>query len=265
MIVYLWRHNRVGLAVLAGLIGVRLVWHPSVSAGMTMAQCWLVSIAVVAGASLLAVAARATWLGVAAARSLAALPRAAEPAGLEGAIRRSGVPGVVCLAGANPAAFCAGVLRPRLYLTAGAAEAIPAEELDAILVHEAAHARRRDPLRRLMLRAAADVLFFLPLAGWWFGRQSERAELSADRAAIDRLGAKAVARALARMDGAGPALATAAAFHGAAEARIAQLLGDDLPIRKPSRAGVIFSLTGLVVVVSLVMCVGQAAWAALTA
>ncbi|MFG1679287.1 M56 family metallopeptidase [Nonomuraea sp. NPDC049269] len=260
MIVYLWRHNRIGLAVLTGLVGVRLVWHPNVSAGMTMAQCWLVSIAVVSGASLLAVAARATWLGVAAARSLAVLPRAAEPAGLKGAIRRTGAPGVVCLAGADPAAFCAGALRPRLYLTAGAAEMLPAEELDAILIHEAAHARRRDPLRRLILRATADVLFYLPLARWWFRRQSERAELSADRAAIDRLGAKAVARALTRMDGAGLAPATAAAFDGAAEARVAQLLGDSLPIRRPSRAGVIFSLTGLLVVVSLVMCIAQAAW-----
>ncbi|MFD1542779.1 hypothetical protein [Nonomuraea guangzhouensis] len=69
-----------------------------------------------------------------------------------------------------------------------------------------------------------------------------------------------MARALTRMDGAGLAPATAAAFEGAAEARIAQLPGDSLSIRRPSRAAVVFSLTGLIVVVSLVMCIGQAAW-----
>jgi beta-lactamase regulating signal transducer with metallopeptidase domain len=95
--------------------------------------------------------------------------------------------------------------------------ALADEELEAVLVHEAEHARRRDPLRRLAGRAAADVLFWLPLVGWWSRRRLEDAELAADRAAIDRVGRRPLARALratavvaapgvgARFDGAGPA------------------------------------------------------------
>jgi beta-lactamase regulating signal transducer with metallopeptidase domain len=65
-----------------------------------------------------------------------------------------------------------------------------------VLVHEAEHARRRDPLRRLAGRAAADVLFWLPLVSWWTSGRLEDAELAADRAAIDRVGRTPLARAL---------------------------------------------------------------------
>jgi Zn-dependent protease with chaperone function len=36
-----------------------------------------------------------------------------------------------------------------VFVTSGMVASLTAEELDAVLVHEAEHARRRDPLRRL--------------------------------------------------------------------------------------------------------------------
>jgi Zn-dependent protease with chaperone function len=82
-----------------------------------------------------------------------------------------------------------------VYLTAATAQ-LNANEIDAILAHEAAHACRRDPLRRLLTRAAADVMFWFPLVRWWQRTHVENAELNADRAAIDHAGRQALAAAL---------------------------------------------------------------------
>jgi beta-lactamase regulating signal transducer with metallopeptidase domain len=130
------------------------------------------------------------------------------------------------------------------------------EELDAVLVHEAEHARRRDPLRRLVGRAAADVLFWLPLVGWWTRHRLEDAELAADRAAIDRVGRSPLARAL-RATATPAAPMVGARFGGAGAARVTQLLGDPLPPRRPPLAACLLSLLGLILAVSLAMCVGQ--------
>jgi beta-lactamase regulating signal transducer with metallopeptidase domain len=137
------------------------------------------------------------------------------------------------------------------------------DELDAVLVHEAEHARRRDPLRRLAGRAAADVLFWLPLVGWWSRSRLEDAELAADRAAIRRVGRRSLARAL-RAAAVPAAAASSVGFDGAGSARVTQLLGDRLPRRRPPLAACALSLLGLVIAVSLAMCVGQGLASAIT-
>jgi Zn-dependent protease with chaperone function len=252
--------------VAGGVIVLQAVYSAgmAICPRMTMTACLAAAIVVVLGASVTAVAARAAWLAASAARAVAALPRAAPPVALAGAARRAGIRRIRCLAGTGAAAFCAGLLAPAVYVTAGATSALGPGELAAVLAHEAAHAGRRDPLRRLAARAAADVLFYLPLVRWWSRRQAETAELRADRAAVGYAGRPAVASALLRVQDAG-ALAAAAAYGGGSEARVAQLLGDDLPARRPSAAVVILSAAGLVAAVWLAMCVGQAglAWVGL--
>jgi hypothetical protein len=54
---------------------------------------------------------------------------------------------------------------------------------------------------------------------------------------------------------------TVTAFDGATQARVAQLLGDEVPVRRPSLASVVASLLGLVLTVNLAMCLGQAVFA----
>ncbi len=44
-------------------------------------------------------------------------------------------------------AFCAGLLRPRVYITSGALAVLDGQGLNAVLAHERRHASRRDPLR----------------------------------------------------------------------------------------------------------------------
>jgi Zn-dependent protease with chaperone function len=259
------RRHPVAVAVAGGLIVAQAAYSASMVGcpQMTVTQCLTAATTVVLGASVLAMTARAAWLGTAAARAVAALPRARPPDVLAGAARRAGIRRIRCLAGSGCTAFCAGLLRPRVYATAAVAGLAPAE-LDAVLAHEAAHARRRDPLRRLLARAAADTMFWLPLVRWWSGRQAEGAELRADQAALGYAGRRAVASALLAAGEAG-APAAAAGYGGVTAARVAQLLGDDLPARRPAPALVILSVAGMIAAVWLTMCLGQTAlaWAGL--
>jgi beta-lactamase regulating signal transducer with metallopeptidase domain len=84
----------------------------------------------------------------------------------------------------RPRAFCAGLLRPRVYISTGALALLDADALEAVLLHERHHARQRDPLRLACGRAATRALFFLPGFGQLIARQSALAELSADETAI---------------------------------------------------------------------------------
>jgi Zn-dependent protease with chaperone function len=246
------------VAMVGGLVAARLAWHPgrAICGQMTVAGCLGVAVLVVAALGVIAWAVRAAWLATAAARAVAGLPRGPSPAPLVAAVGRSGVGNVVCLDNPAASAFCAGLLRPRVFVTSGMVAALAAEELEAVLVHEAEHARRRDPLRRLVGRAAADVLFWLPLVGWWTRYRLEDAELAADRAVIDRVGRSPLARAL-RATASPAAPMVGARFDGAGAARVTQLLGDPLPPRRPPLAACLLSLLGLVLAVSLAMCVGQ--------
>jgi len=199
-------------------------------------------------------AGRAAWLLWQARRSVLALPLAEAPTPLAAGVRRTGLRAVVCLRGDTPASFCAGPLRPRVYVTDALVRELSPAELAAVLVHEGEHARRRDPLRRAARLALCETLFFLPVARWWLHRRLEAEELAADRAAVARVGAPAVAAALLTVgstSGARPALA---AFDGAADLRVAQLLGDPLPRRRPSPRILAMSVAGLAGAVSTALC-----------
>jgi Zn-dependent protease with chaperone function len=245
------------LALISGLVVARLAWHPgrALCGQMTVAGCLGVAVLVVAALGVATWVVRAAWLAVSAARDVARLARLPTTDALAAAAHRSGAGEVVCLDDPAAAAFCAGLLRPRVFVTAGMVASLAADELEAVLVHEAEHARRRDPLRRLVARAAAEVLFWLPLVGWWSRSRLEDAELAADRAAIGRVGRSPLARALRAT--AIPAAAVGAHFDGAGPARVTQLLGDPLPHRHPPLAACLLSLLGLILAVSLAMCVGQ--------
>jgi len=246
------------LALVGALVAARLAWHPgrAICGQMTVVGCLGVAVLVVAGLGLGTWILRASCLAISATREIARLPRRQPADALVVAAQRTGVGEVVCLDSAAAAAFCAGLLRPRVFVTSGMVASLADDELAAVLVHEAEHAHRRDPLRRLAGRAAADVLFWLPLVGWWSRRRLEAAELAADRAAIRRVGRTPLARALGAT-AAPVAPAAGAGFNGAGPARVTQLLGDPPPRQRPPLVACLLSVLGLVLVVSLAMCVGQ--------
>lgn len=255
------REHPVAVGLVAGVIAVQAAWMlgAAVCPRMTMTECVVTAVALVAGASVLGIAGRVGWLAATTARALAKLHRVPAPQLLEAAARRAGISRLRCVASTGRSAFCAGLFRQHVYVTTGIAN-LAANEVDAVLAHEAAHARRRDPLRRLLARAASDVVFWFPLLRWWLRKHVENAELQADRAAIDHAGRQGLAAALLAATALPPVAVPA--MGGATEARIANLLGDDLPVRRPPLSLVALSLLGAIVAVWLVMCLGQGALAA---
>ena len=84
----------------------------------------------------------------------------------------------------RPRAFCAGLLRPRVYVSTGAVAALDEPALRAVLLHEHHHAHRRDPLRLAIGRVMSRALFFVPGIGELGRHQQSLAELGADERAI---------------------------------------------------------------------------------
>ena len=125
--------------------------------------------------------ARATLAQRAVLRALRAQPpvpgdtfwRAARAAGVDPARLR-------VVDGLPTPAFTAGWLRPRVYVARALGARLTAPELEAVLAHEAAHVRRRDPLRLSLLRFLSRTLFWLPAVGRLAEDVADEAEIRAD-------------------------------------------------------------------------------------
>jgi len=256
--------NRRGIALVAALVGTLAVclagWalaSPCSGAGRCAAvaapMLAVTAVLTLVGGSLAAWAARTVWLLLAAHRDIWRLPVGPAPVHLLGSANRAGIGSVRYLPTGTPIAFCAGALRPAVFVSAGLVGALAPDELEAVLLHEGEHRRRHDPFRRAARRAAAEVCFCIPLVRWWAERQLDRSEAHADAAVLRDLGAGPLARALCRVD---TVLSThaAAAFGGAAEIRVAQLLGDPLPRRTPDAWTWAASGAGLAFLASVILC-----------
>jgi hypothetical protein len=101
-----------------------------------------------------------------------------------------GHPSAKVIADPSPQAFCAGYLRPTVYISQRALELLSESELRAVLAHEHHHRRTRDPLRFACGRVLAQAVFFVPVLRSLIDRYADLAELSADRAAIEESGGK---------------------------------------------------------------------------
>lgn len=125
----------------------------------------------------------------------------------------------------RPAAFCFGLLRPRVLITSGLVERLSADEQAAVVWHEAEHARSREPLRCLVARLAANTFFWIPLLRGLLDRFLLVKEIAADRRAVARTSKAALAGALYEV-ARGPSLASVGAGDLAA-ARIDRLFADE--------------------------------------
>ena len=177
---------------------------------------------------------------------------APRPPRLASAARQLGIgPEVSVLAISTPAAFCYGIARPRIAISAGLLERLDDEELIAVLLHERRHQQRRDPLRYLALQALTAGLFMVPLMPAVRQWVETRIELAADRAALAVVPRGALAGALAA---ALPPMSPpqgAVASLTATEARIAHLSGRPVPDPLPVVA--ILATLGLVAGLALAL------------
>ena len=139
-------------------------------------------------------------------------------------------PRVKVIADPGPQAFCAGYLRPTVYVSQRTIELLTDAELDAVLAHEHHHRRVRDPLRLACGRILNEALFFVPVLRPLCDRYSDLAELSADRAAVRASAGRQapLASALLVFDESGPPGAT-----GISPERVDSLQGQPVKWRLP--------------------------------
>ncbi|MEO5511495.1 MAG: M56 family metallopeptidase [Longimicrobiales bacterium] len=130
--------------------------------------------------------------------------------------------------GLPASAFTAGWLRPRIYVSARLGTLLTPRELSAVIAHEAAHVRARDPLRLSALRFLANSMFYLPTLRRLIDDLADEAEISADDSAVRELPARALDLA--------SALVTVAEQHaGAAPAAAVGFQRSDLLGRRVRR------------------------------
>ena len=132
-------------------------------------------------------------------RSLASLEGGAAGA-LAAILDGSGVPRdrvVLCDRFVMPTVV--GILRPVILIPEYLVRALAGEELRAIVLHEEAHRRRRDPLRAALLRLGFALFFFYPLLYPILRRLRSTAEYACDESVVQAgVSAEAYSRALAQ-------------------------------------------------------------------
>jgi uncharacterized protein (TIGR03435 family) len=147
-----------------------------------------------------------------------------------------------------PAAI--GWLRPIVLVPAGALAGLPPAQMEALLVHELAHIRRRDYLVHIVQSAAEAILFYHPAVWWISGHVRAERELCCDDIAVSMTGdAVGYARALAEFDATRWVRPTVmAANNGPLAARIRRLLGQPpAPDRISSSPASAAALLGLAI------------------
>ena len=125
-----------------------------------------------------------------------------------------------------------GWLRPIVLVPVGALGGLPAEHLEALLLHELAHIRRHDYPINLLQSVVESLLFYHPAVWWVSGHIRSERELCCDDLAVSIGGdALTYARALAQLESYRPAHfgAAMAANGGTLANRIARLLGQPRP------------------------------------
>jgi beta-lactamase regulating signal transducer with metallopeptidase domain len=92
-----------------------------------------------------------------------------------------------------------GIFKPYILLPIGIDRLLNQREFDAVLLHELAHARRRDNLLRLLYELSLCALWFHPLVWLAGARMALYRELSCDESVIQRAHGTELVSALAKL------------------------------------------------------------------
>jgi len=79
-------------------------------------------------------------------------------------------------------AFTNGFFSPEIFISKALWNSLDDEEKKSVLLHELCHAKRRDPLRIIIMKFLTDSFFFIPLFKWLKLKFEEFIEKSADDA-----------------------------------------------------------------------------------
>lgn len=153
----------------------------------------------------------------------------------------------------RPLAFTAGFFRPAVCISAGLVDLLSEGELRAVLFHERAHAKRRDPLCFWIVRLLKDALWFIPVARSLAAAVADMAEQAADDHALSADATRLdLAEAIVKtaMGGLKSELKVATLLQGrlSLEERVMRLLNPECPLQpKVSARRVMASGIALVV------------------
>lgn len=168
---------------------------------------------------------------------------------------------VICVDDRARYAFCAGLARPRIFVSLGAVKALSHRELEAVLWHEGHHLQRRDPLRAWTARILAAAFFATPIVRELADRFETAKELEADRAALVAQGTPrelAGAMLVLGRPRAVPGWAPMSAWSRSS-ARIDQLAGLSPDRLLPGLSRRAVALTATALLIACVLALGQAA------
>src|SRR5262245_27907992 len=200
-----------------------------------------------------ALCAAAGWEALALCRARRALARL-------GSSRMELARGVSLVESESPFAFTAGLLWPRVLVSSALARALAPAQLGAVIAHERAHARRREPL----LRLAARLLSWAHLPAIrraLLGELALASEQACDAAAARRVGdrllvAEAILAVERLLSGGARSEVTAmlpAFGEGAVAERIEALLDPEPAPRRPDSAPRLAALAGLAILAALAL------------
>ena len=155
-------------------------------------------------------------------------------------------------------AFTAGLFRPRVHVGRGLLNQLSTQECEAVLLHEAAHVRQRDPLRCWLIELLFAA-FSLPGASRMGAAYRAAREAEADAHAVTYLGDdRPLLRALSRVDALAPGRG-ACALTSERDRALRQIRQHDFAITRRERAGVVLGLAIIVTLIAITT-VGLSDW-----
>lgn len=155
-------------------------------------------------------------------------------------------------------AFTAGLLRPRIYVSTALLRRVSASELEATLLHELAHARRRDPLRCWLVELVVWSLCF-PRTSWLGLAHRAAREARADTRAAAGMGDdRPLLRALFKVDPLAP-VPGSCGLTCERERALRQVREHGIAVGTSERVALVLGLS-LVVALMLVAVAGLSDW-----
>ena len=137
-----------------------------------------------------------------------------------------------------PPLVVTGLFRPRLYVSASASEVLTEQELARAIAHESAHVRRRDNVRKLLLRLCC-VPSVRPLERQWLASLELAADAEAVRSRTEALDLASALVKASKLVSASPDLAMTFTSEGSEllRTRVERLLSwSDRQSQRPSHA-----------------------------